>query len=424
METFEYKNGVLFAEEVSVPSIVEEFGSPVFIYSKKAFLGRFQSLKDAFAPCNPSIAFSVKTNANMALLKIIGEKNSFFDVVSGGEMRRVLSLGFPGSRIVYAGVGKTDNEIRMGLENRIFCFNVESEEELANINKLAIEMDVIASVALRVNPDVDPKTHTYITTGKKESKFGVDFDRAARILNDIKSMDNVNALGIHCHIGSQITTVEPYVEALEKVATFIKEQRANGHTLEVLNIGGGFGIKYEDEEARTAQDFADVIVPIVKDLDCKLVMEPGRFIAGNSGILATTVQYIKESGEKRFVIVDSGMHTVIRPCLYDAYHGVWPVETNIEYNNIDKDVVSCDVVGPICESSDFFAKDRMMPVMKRNDILAVFSTGAYGLVMASSYNQQPRPAEVVVDGDKAYLTRKAETYADLEKFDIIPSELV
>jgi diaminopimelate decarboxylase len=316
---------------------------------------------------------------------------------------------------VFAGVGKTADEIAFALDSHILMFNVESEPELKAIDRIATARGERADVALRVNPDVDPKTHRYITTGKKETKFGIDLDTAARLAAEIPAMGGVRMVGVHAHIGSQITEVEPYTEALKKALAFADECKEAGNPVEWINMGGGFGIYYRGDEALHATDFGEEILPMLADSGYRLVIEPGRYITGNAGVLVTRVLYVKESGDKRFIICDAAMNDLIRPSLYSAYHEVWPVHSSVAMGSDEAKAIStpADVVGPICESGDFFALDRMLPPVKEGDLLAVFSAGAYGMVMASNYNGRPRPAEVLVSGDLFDVIRTRETWDEL-----------
>ncbi len=424
MDHFRYRHGELYCEEVPVERIAREVGTPAYVYSIHTVLEHYQKIAAAFESLHPLICFSIKANSALGLLKRLREAGSGFDVVSGGELQRALRVGADPKRLVFAGVGKSDAEIRFGIETGILMFNAESWEELANIDRIAASEGKRADVALRVNPDVDPETHTYIATGKKESKFGVDFVHARGILGEIKKLAHVRLIGIHVHIGSQILKVDPYVEALTKVAAFIEEVRQAGHQVEWLDMGGGFGIYYKEKAARSAAEIAEALVPVIQTTGCKLALEPGRFIVGNAGILVTRVVYRKTSGEKVFAICDTGMNSLIRPTLYGAYHGIWPVKTDkiVEGERPDEErwtgqTLVTDVVGPICESGDFLAQDRKLPPLNPGDHLAVFSAGAYGYVMASNYNSQPRPAEVLVDGDRYRVITRRETSEELMRLE-------
>lgn len=424
MHYFLYRNGELHCEEVPVESLARTYGTPLYIYSVRTVLEHFRKIRQAFAhadlPAPPLICYAVKANSNLSLLKLMQKEGAGFDVVSGGELDRVLRVGADPSKVVFAGVGKTDDEIRFALRRRIYMFNVESEQELEVLNQLAGEEQVRPRVAIRVNPDVDPHTHRYITTGKRENKFGLDLERARRLYARHEDFPNVSLSGVHCHIGSQITRVEPYVESLTRTANFIQDVANLGVKIEHLDIGGGFGIWYREKTARPAAEIAGALLPIIIRTGCRLALEPGRFIVGNAGVLVTRVLYVKDSGDKRFYICDAGMNDLIRPTLYEAYHRIWPVRTDPDLNGEAPDEETyrgetglADVVGPICESGDFFARERRLPPVQRGDLLCVFSTGAYGYAMASNYNSMPRPAEVCVFGREARLVTERETYEDL-----------
>jgi diaminopimelate decarboxylase len=415
MDFFAYKDGQLHAEGVPVAEIARELRTPAYVYSKATLTDHYDKLARAFAPVEPLICYSVKANSNLSILKLMKERGSGFDVVSGGELYRTMKIEADPAKIVFAGVGKTDEEIRYALRKQIFLFNVESRPELERINQVSREMGVRARVTIRVNPDVDPHTHKYIATGKKETKFGIDFEQAAATLDGVEKLDAIDLLGLHMHIGSQIVETEPYRQATEKLVEFADAQRARGRPIQLLNIGGGFGIYYKERTAKPADEIAAVIVPPIKQRGYRLLLEPGRFITGNAGILLTKVVFVKQSGEKRFIICDAGMNDLIRPSLYGSYHRIWPVEAaaNEEDPGAPPYAGDADIVGPICESGDFFAKDRPFPVVKAGDLIAIFSAGAYGMSMASNYNSHPRPAEIIVDGTKFNVVRRRETYDDL-----------
>lgn len=424
MDYFNYKNGILFAENVDVDRIVAEAGTPLYIYSKATFKHHLQSIQQAYSELDTTICYSVKACGNINILKFMAEAGSGFDIVSGGELYRAMQTGANTSKIVYAGVGKTDTEIIEALNAGIGYFNIESEAELNNLIRLAKENHSADNrqpkAALRVNPDVDPKTHTYTTTGKKETKFGVDIERARKIFADYGKNKSVALCAIHIHLGSAGHTIDPYVEAIEKILILIEQLRGDGFTIEAVDIGGGYGADYITGTAPTAADYAAAIVPRLKDKNLKLILEPGASIAANAAILVTQVLYLKTGGEKKFVIVDAGMNDLIRPPLYGAFHFIWPVKVDKKFvpDRRDKelklsgtDVV--DVVGPICESADFFAKGRALPPVKRGNVLSIFTAGAYGFSMSSNYNARGRAAEVLVDGDKFSIIRRRETYEDL-----------
>jgi diaminopimelate decarboxylase len=420
MEPFQYRDRQLYCEDVPVAELADRFGTPLYVYSQSTILDGLKSLRSAFADVNPLVCYSVKANSNLGILKVMAEHGGGFDVVSGGELHRVKLAGGEPQRTVFAGVGKTDDEIATGLEAGVLMFNVESEGELEAIARVAAAMNRVAPIALRVNPDVDPRTHRYISTGKKESKFGMDIERSLRVAEAAVSISSVRMIGMHMHIGSQITTTEPYVGAVAKGIEVIGQLRKMGHPIGWYNMGGGFGIAYKKNEARSIEEFAAAILPGVRASECRLAIEPGRVIVGNAGILVSRVLYTKQSGDKRFLIQDAAMNDLIRPSLYESFHRIWPVVAAPglpappqDYEAAIPGAEPWDVVGPVCESGDFLAKDRLLPQLARGDLLAIFSAGAYGMVMASNYNTRPRAAEVLVALQQARLVRRRETYEDL-----------
>ncbi|MDP8217797.1 MAG: diaminopimelate decarboxylase [Candidatus Theseobacter exili] len=407
MNVLNIKNNELYCEEVSLSSIAEEVGTPAYVYSQKALTERYNELDRAFSSVEHMICYSVKVNSNLSVLKILSDEGAGFDVVSGGELFRVAQAGGDLSKVVFAGVGKTYTEIQEAIKQNIAFFTVESIPELERISTIAEQMEQTARIAVRVNPDVDPCTHRYITTGRLENKFGLDVEAAYEAYLKAKEMPCIDPVAIQMHIGSQIVQTKPYEEAVQRLVFLVKKLRAAEIYLKILDIGGGFGILYENEKPASAEEFAAKIVPVVKELELKLYLEPGRFIAGNSGVLLTTVQYVKKGPEKRFAIVDAGMNDLIRPSLYGAFHNITPV---VERNGEKK---LYDVVGPICESGDFFAKDRYLLPVVQGDILVINSAGAYGFVMSSNYNTRPRPPEILVSKDRFKVIRKREGYEDL-----------
>lgn len=420
MDHFYYQSGELYCEAVPVARIAEQIGTPAYIYSAATFLHHYKAVASAFAPVNPIICYSIKSCGNLHICRLLHEAGAGFDVVSGGELRRAIEAGADPSKIVFAGVGKTDEEINQGIDTGIGWFNVESEAELENLIAIAASRRATVRAALRVNPDVDPKTHRYTSTGKKESKFGVDLERARRVFDTYGRQPGVQLCGIHLHIGSPVNSVEPYVQAIQKGLALIDELRAAEFEIDTLDIGGGFGAHYRAEEAPPAVAYADAIVPLLTGRKLQVILEPGRSIAANAGILLTRTLYLKKSGERDFLIVDAGMNDLIRPALYEAYHFAWPVRPGGQFVPAQRGEAvrmsglrPMDVVGPVCESGDFLAKDRMLPPMNRGDLLAVFSAGAYGFVMAGHYNSRPSPPEVLVDGDTFRVIRRRETYDDL-----------
>jgi len=420
MDNFNYSNGSLFAEDVSVQVIAEKVGTPVYIYSKATFLDHLRKIRNAYSELDTTVCYSVKACGNINILRFMAEAGSGFDVVSGGELYRVLQAGGDPSKVVYAGVGKTDAEIAEALDADIGYFNVESEAELGNLIRIAKQKGRQAKVALRVNPDVDYKTHAFITTGKKETKFGVDIERAVKVFDDYGSDAAVNLCALHVHLGSGGKKIDPYVDAVAKILPLIDRLRKAGHAIEAVDLGGGYGADYESDTVPSAADYAAGIVPLLKDKDVKLILEPGKSICANAGIMLTRVLYIKHGGSKKFVITDAGMNDLIRPSLYDAFHFIWPAMVDDEFtpDRRTKDLEPrgsevVDVVGPICEGADFLAKDRALPPTKRGDLLAVFTAGAYGFTMSSNYNARRRAAEVLVDGDEFSIISRRETYEDL-----------
>ncbi len=426
MDLFNYKNGELYCEDIPVKDLAENYGTPLYIYSANTIKRHISNFQQAFKDVDTTICYSVKVCSNINILKMVAQQGEAFDVVSGGELFRVLQAGGDPAKVVYAGVGKTDSEIRYAIEQGIGYFNIESEAELENIISIAAEMDKVVKCALRVNPDVDPKTHTYTTTGKKESKFGVDIERAINVFETYGRNPNISICGIHLHIGSPVYTVEPYVEAISKTLVMIDDLRSRGFTIDTLDIGGGYAADYSTGQAPAPDVYAEQIVPLVKDKGLKLILEPGRSIMGNSAIMLSKVSYTKTSGEKNFAIIDGAMNDLIRPMLYSAFHFIWPASVEQQFSIEQRKevmdlpgLIKTDIVGPICESGDFLAQDRMLPPVKRGDLIAAYTAGAYGFAMASQYNSRPKPAEVLVDGDKAVLIRRRETWQDLIEHETI-----
>ncbi len=420
MDLFQYKNGRLYAENVDVDAIAQQVGTPVYIYSKSTVLDHFNKIRSAYAELDTMICYSVKACGNLNLLKVLADAGSGFDIVSGGELYRVMQAGGDPSKIVYAGVGKTDREIKEALDAGIAYFNIESEAELENLIALTRQAGKTAKAALRVNPDIEYDTHKHITTGVKETKFGVDIERAQRVFAQYGGNGVVELCAIHIHLGSGGKTIDPYVNGVRKILPLIDRLRDKGHRIEALDLGGGYGADYVTDSVPSAADYASGIVPLLKDKGLKLILEPGKSIVANAGIMLTRTLYTKQSGRKRFVIVDAGMNDLIRPCLYEAFHFIWPTTVEPRFvpqkrtpDDALEGLEAVDVVGPICESADFFAKDRPLPPIQRGDLLAIFTTGAYGYTMACTYNARPLPAEVLVDGDAFTIIRKRQTYEDL-----------
>lgn len=415
MDHFTYRNRILHCDDVPVPTLADKYGTPLYVYSKKTLEHHLNQLKTAFKAVDPLICYSIKTNPNLHIARLMVEGGAGCDVTSGGELYRALKAGCPAQKIVFAGAGKTDTEIRTALDSGVFLFNVESEGELSAIAEIAKSMGRVANVALRVNPDLPPKTHAKTDTSVKGVKFGLDIDTVLEFAQNVLKNPHVKVVGLHMHLGSPIITVEPYRQGIEKGLLLIERLRAQGHQVTIWNMGGGFGIHYKKQEALPATAFAEVIVPGIQKSGCRLVLEPGRFIVGNAGLLVSRVIYTKDSGGKHFVIQDAAMNDLIRPTLYDSFHRIWPVvgQPPEDYQIENPGTKKCDVVGPVCESGDFLAKDRYLPPMTRGDLLATFSAGAYGMAMASNYNGRPRAAEVLVDGSEHRLIRRRETYEDL-----------
>lgn len=433
MDWFEYRDGQLYCEGVNLDDLAVRVGTPAYVYSRRTLEDHYDRLAQAFEELKPTICYSIKSCGNIHICKVLAQRGAGMDVVSGGELYRAQQAGAAMRNVVYAGVGKTDGEIRAGIEAKIGWFNIESEAEFENIASIAKQMGAKVRGALRINPDVDPKTHSKTTTGKKETKFGVDLERAKWFFERYGRDKNLRLSGVHLHIGSPVYTVGPYVEAIKKTLMFMKQLEGQGLRVEMLDIGGGYGADYETGQSPTAVDYAKKIVPLLKgfcDAGGQVVLEPGRTIAANAGVLLTRVQYLKTSGKKKFVIVDSGMHHLVRPTLYDSFHFIWPTRVAPMHEPRRRGKVmklagleACDVVGPICESGDFLAKDRALPPVARGDLLCVFTAGAYGMAMASNYNSMPRPAEVMVEGKKAVVIRRRETYEDLVAAEEITGEV-
>jgi diaminopimelate decarboxylase len=408
MHHFQHRGDDLYCEDIPVARIAETVGTPVYIYSHATLTRHFQALDEAFSFVPHLICFALKANANLAVLKLFADLGSGLDVVSGGELYRGLAAGVPPQRIVYAGVGKTPEEIAYALKSGILMFNVESDQELRRISDIASELKCTARIALRVNPDVDPKTHPYIATGLKQSKFGIDIGRAIEEYEAAKKLPALEVVGIHQHIGSQITKIQPFVDSLTRTVALVRQLREQGTDIRYIDIGGGLGITYHDETPPLPLEFAQALVGVIRDLGATVILEPGRVLVGNAGILVTRVLYTKQSTVKNFVVVDAGMNDLARPSLYGSYHAIWRV-----HRVSGREEVAVDVVGPICESGDFLAKDRVLPRFEPEDLMAVMSAGAYGHTMSSNYNARPRSPEVMVRGSRYYVVRERETYADL-----------
>jgi len=420
MDNFTYRNGSLFCEDVPVADIAAKVGTPVYVYSAATLRLHYERIAKAFAELSPTICYSIKSLSNLHVLKLLKDLGSGFDVVSGGELARVQAIGGDMSKVVYAGVAKTDAEIRQAIDAGIGLFNIESEQEFENVARLCKEAGKTMRAALRVNPDIDPKTHRYTSTGKKETKFGVDIERAERFFQTYGRTESLRLDAIHLHIGSPIYTADPYVEAITKTLAMIERLRAAGFKVRTLDIGGGFAADYESGKSPDAETYAKAIVPLFRGRGLDVILEPGRSINANAGVLLAGVQYVKQGGERNFVIVDATMTDLLRPALYGSEHFVWPARLAAGEAPPPRWIaheaaggVKVDIVGGVCESSDFLAKDRVLPPMQRGDLLAVFTAGAYGFAMSSQYNSRPRAAEVLVDGATWRVIRRRETYEDL-----------
>lgn len=413
MNFFEYRGQELYCEDIPVQKIAEKVGTPFYLYSASTIERHFNVFSEAFAQVHHLVCYSVKANSNLAVLKLLGEMGAGADIVSGGELFRALRAGIPGERIVFSGVGKRVDEISDALAAGVLMFNVESREELFTINETAGQMGKRAPIALRVNPDVDPKTHPYISTGMKKNKFGIPISEALLLYREAVELEWIEVVGVDCHIGSQLTTSEPFAEAVTRLMGLVREMEAEGIPVRYFDVGGGLGIVYNEEEPPLPANYAEAIIDALGAGDRILILEPGRVIVGNAGILVTRTLYNKRGATKNFIIVDAGMNDLIRPSLYDAYQEVVPVVKK------DREQTVVDVVGPICESTDFLARDHKLPAMAPGELLAVLSAGAYGFPMASQYNSRPRVPEVMVKGDRYEVIRERESYEDLvrgEKF--------
>jgi diaminopimelate decarboxylase len=418
MDHFTYKNGVLHAEDVSVEALAQTLGTPFYCYSTATLARHFRIFSDALKAHDPLICYAVKANDALAILKTLAREGSGADVVSGGEIWRALAAGIPPSKIVFSGVGKTREEMAFALSHNIFQFNVESEAELRVLSEVAASLGATANIALRVNPDVESDTHAKISTGHKESKFGVPVAEAPAIYAVAAKLPGIKAQGVSVHIGSQLTNLDPFASAFARVAVLVRELRAAGHAITGLDLGGGLGIPYGNKAAPPLPiAYAAIVAKATAGLDCRLVFEPGRLLVGNAGIMVARVIYVKKSGDRNFIVVDAGMNDLIRPALYDAYHDIVPV---VETGSI---VELADIVGPVCETGDIFAADRKLPLPKAGDLLAFRSAGAYGATMASTYNSRPLLAEAMVNGEDYAVIRERQTYEELLARDKLPGWL-
>ena len=441
MHSFHYRDGYLYCEDVDLTRVATEFGTPTYVYSAGTILDHYARLDAALAPTDHLICYAVKANSNRAILNLLVGTGAGFDIVSGGELFRVLAAGADPTKCTFAGVGKSGDEIEYALEQGVYSFNVESEAELEVIECIARARGKRAPIALRVNPNVDPHTHQYISTGSQENKFGIALSRASEVYERAAKMGNIEIVGVQMHIGSQITEAKPFARAIEKVAPLVRDLKSK-HAIKFFSIGGGMGIIYRRalesgsgkwwhdhssasaEFAFSVQDYAEAILPPLRELGVRILVEPGRFLIGNAGVLLTRVRYVKQTGSKKFAIVDAGMNDLIRPALYQSYHEIVPcrasagadAESSMSTSKTEK----IDIVGPVCESGDFFALGREMPELREGDLLAIMSAGAYGFVMASNYNSRPLPAEALVRGDQFALIRKRQTNKDLVRNEMDP----
>jgi len=432
VHSFRYRDGKLYCEDVDLARVADELRTPTYVYSAGTILDHHARLNAALAALDHLICYAVKANSNRAILKLLADAGTGFDIVSGGELYRVLAAGGDPAKCTFAGVGKSREEIEYALEQRVYSFNVESEAELDHIDRIAGSKETRAPIALRVNPDVDPHTHEYISTGLHENKFGIALDRIGAVYEQAAKMRNVEIVGVQMHIGSQIAEAKPFASAIGKVAPIVRELKSR-YGIKFLSVGGGMGIVYQralesgsgkwwhehssESFAFSVRDYAEAIVPPLRKLDVRILVEPGRFLVGNGGVLLTRVRYIKKTGAKKFAIVDAGMNDLIRPALYQSYHEIVPV---CRASVSDAGTEKIDIVGPVCESGDFFALNREIPELHEGDLLAIMSAGAYGFVMASNYNSRPLPAEALVRGNKFALIRKRQTWEDLVRGEVEP----
>lgn len=405
-DPFHYQNDELYVEQVSLSEVAAQFGTPCYVYSRAALTDRLREFTNALQDREHLICYAVKANSNLAILNLFAQLGAGFDIVSGGELQRVLIAGGDPRKVVFSGVGKTVAEMRMALDAGILCFNVESGAELERLNEVAASMGKVAAISLRVNPDVDAKTHPYISTGLKQNKFGVAYDDAVGLYRKARDLGNLRITGMDCHIGSQLTETSPFIAAAEKVLALVDTLIKEGIKLEHLDLGGGLGIRYHDEIPPAVTDYVQALSAVLHGRDEKLILEPGRVLVGNAGVLLTKVEYLKHGEEKNFAIVDAAMNDLMRPALYDAYHGILPVRLE------NHAAQNYEVVGPICETGDFIGHSRNLRIAPQS-LLAVLSAGAYGMSMSSNYNTRPRAAEVIVDGDVMHLVRERETLSQL-----------
>lgn len=406
------RNGTLFVEDVSLNEVAQEFATPVFVYSENALRQAFLAYKNAFNQSNTLVCYAVKANGNLNILRLFADLGSGFDIVSGGELARVLQAGGSANKVIFSGVGKTAAEIKFALKAGIKCFNVESMPELTRINDIAGSLKTVAPISFRINPNIDAKTHPYISTGLKNNKFGIPFEQAIDAYRTAQNLPNVEIIGVDCHIGSQLTEVQPLIDACERVVALVDELQKIGINLSHIDLGGGVGIRYQDETLIDLSVYANAVAKIIGNRPLSLILEPGRSLVGNAGVLLTRVEYVKHGEEKNFVVVDAAMNDLARPALYDAFHDIVPV--------VQKNIppITADIVGPICESGDFIGKNRSLAVAQ-GDLLCVKSAGAYGMSMSSNYNARGRAAEVLISGSRKKLIRRRETFADLWQVEMV-----
>jgi diaminopimelate decarboxylase len=407
MNYFHYRNGHLFAEDVAVKEIADRVGTPAYIYSARTLRRHFRLISDAFEGTNTIICFAMKALSNLSILKLFNDLGAGFDIVSVGELMRCLKVGADPAKIVFSGVGKTDSEIEAAINANILMINVESRPELHRVSEVASRLRRSARVSLRVNPDLDPGTHPHISTGHRDSKFGIPLSQVREYYAEARRLPSLELAGLSTHIGSQITETSPFIEAAQKVAAIVRDLRVDGIPLNYLDLGGGLGIPYQEEPPEPVE-YATALLGPLRELGVKIIIEPGRVLVGNAGILVTRVLYVKETDVKRFVVVDGAMNDLIRPVLYEAYHEILPVEQRAQAS-----LQTADVVGPVCESGDFFAREREVPELQAGELLSIMSAGAYGFVMASNYNSRPRAPEVIVDGARFHVVRERESFDDL-----------
>jgi diaminopimelate decarboxylase len=406
MSNLSARTGGLYFEDVSLAELAERFGTPTYVYSRKAITEAYKQYADALGDWPGRICYAIKANSNIGVLNVLARLGAGFDIVSAGELERVLAAGGDPAKIVFSGVGKNSAEIARGLEVGVGCFNIESESELEAVSQVSVAQNKVASISIRVNPDVNPQTHPYISTGLKENKFGIGIDRAVQVYRRAASLPGIRIQGVDCHIGSQLTKLDPFLDALDRLLLLVDELAGYGITIHHLDLGGGLGVTYRDETPPSAKDYIDAVKVKLGERKIALMFEPGRSIVANAGLLLTRIEYLKPTEHKNFAIVDAAMNDNIRPALYQAWQNIVPVVPR------SGTALAYDIVGPVCETGDFLGKDRILCI-EPGDLLAMLSAGAYGFVMSSNYNSRPRAAEIIVDGDQAYTVRNRETIADL-----------